>query len=98
MAREDVWGDVLQHVDADMVTALARGALKIPSISGQETPFAQYFDAEMQRIGMATELQSVPASDHMGPSTNAIGRLRGSGGGQSVMFNGHIDHNPVSNG
>ena len=98
MGREDVWTDVLKHVDADMVTELARGALRIASISGEETPVAQYFEAEMRRVGMETELQAVAASDHMGPSTNAIGRLRGSGGGQSVMFNGHMDHNPVSDG
>src|SRR5690606_17176614 len=34
----------------------------------------------------------------MGASYNAIGRLRGAGGGPTLMFNGHIDHNPVCDG
>ena len=29
---------------------------------------------------------------------NAIGRWRGSGGSKSLLFNGHIDTNPVSEG
>ena len=33
-----------------------------------------------------------------GERMNAIGRWRGSGGGKSLLFNGHIDTNPVSEG
>ncbi len=40
----------------------------------------------------------MPASANMGASCNAIGRMKGSGGGKSLMLNGHIDHNPVSDG
>jgi len=33
-----------------------------------------------------------------GEPMNAIGRWRGSGGSKSLLFNGHIDTNPVSEG
>jgi len=33
-----------------------------------------------------------------GERMNAIGRWRGTGGGKSLLFNGHIDTNPVSEG
>ncbi|BAN97234.1 hypothetical protein E05_24680 [Plautia stali symbiont] len=33
-----------------------------------------------------------------GDRLNAIGRLAGSGGGHSLLFNGHLDTNPVTEG
>ena len=33
-----------------------------------------------------------------GDRVNAIGRLRGTGGGKSLLFNGHLDTNPVTEG
>ena len=47
----------------------------------------------MRGLGLEAELTPVEAD-----RVNAIGRLRGSGGGKSLMFNGHIDTNPVTEG
>ena len=97
-SRKEVWDEVLRHVDGDAVIELARQALRIKSLSGEEEAAARFFADALMRVGFDTELQPVPASPHMGPSYNAIGRLKGSGGGTSLMLNGHIDHNPVSDG
>lgn len=89
---------VADLVDEDLVLELARGALRIPSLSGEEEGVARFFVDAMARVGMDAELQPVPATALMGPSFNAIGYMRGSGGGPTLLFNGHIDHNPVCDG
>jgi acetylornithine deacetylase len=47
----------------------------------------------MREIGLEAELRPVE-----GERVNAIGRWRGTGGGRSLMFNGHVDTNPVTEG
>jgi acetylornithine deacetylase len=50
--------------------------------------------AELMRgMGLEVELQPVE-----GTRVNAIGRWRGTGGGRSLLFNGHVDTNPVTEG
>lgn len=97
-ADREVWEAVIGQVDAEQVVELARGALRIPSYSGEEIEAAKYFERAMADAGLDTALQPVPESPLMGPSANAIGRLEGLGGGPTLMFNGHIDHNPVCDG
>jgi acetylornithine deacetylase len=46
----------------------------------------------MCEIGLETELTTLG----MRGGSNAVGRWRGSGGG--LMFNGHLDSNPVTDG
>lgn len=48
---------------------------------------------EMRKLGLAAELTPVP-----GNRVNAVGRLRGAGGGKSLLFNGHLDTNPATEG
>lgn len=47
----------------------------------------------LREIGLDAELQPVE-----GERVNAIGRLKGTAGGKSLLFNGHLDTNPVTNG
>ena len=47
----------------------------------------------MSGMGLDAELQPVE-----GNRVNAIGVWRGTGGGKSLLFNGHLDTNPVSEG
>jgi acetylornithine deacetylase len=95
---QEAQAEAIRQVDPEQVVALARGALQTPSYSGEEVAAAEYFAGEMRRIGLAVELQSVPQPDRDKPSANAVGRLAGSGGAPSLMFNGHTDHNPVCDG
>ncbi len=90
---------VIEQVDEDGVIELARAALRIPSLPGEEGEVARLLCERMDDIGMEAELQPVPHHSNMpGPSHNAIGRWCGSGGGVSLLFNGHMDHNPVCEG
>jgi acetylornithine deacetylase len=58
-----------------------------------ERMLAEHLVREMQAMGMDAALTPVK-----GDRVNAIGTLKGTGGGSSLLFNGHIDTNPVSEG
>lgn len=58
-----------------------------------EKALAAFMVKEMQALGLEASLTPVP-----GERVNAIGRWRGAGGGKSLLFNGHLDTNPVSEG
>ena len=58
-----------------------------------ETDVARFMVAEMSKLGVSAELQHVEAERY-----NAIGTWQGTGGGRSLMFNGHMDTNPATEG
>jgi acetylornithine deacetylase len=58
-----------------------------------ERALAAFMAQEMRALGLDASLTPVP-----GDRVNAIGRWRGTGGGKSLLFNGHVDTNPVSEG
>ncbi len=59
-----------------------------------ERDLARYMAGELEKIGVEAELQ--PFDE--GRRFNTIGRLKGAGGGKSLLFNGHLDTNPVTEG
>jgi len=58
-----------------------------------ERELALFMQRAMREIGLEAELQPVA-----GKRVNAVGRLAGSGGGKSLLFNGHLDTNPATGG
>jgi acetylornithine deacetylase len=58
-----------------------------------ERVLARFMADQMRTIGLEAELTPVE-----GERVNAIGRWRGTGGGKSLLFNGHVDTNPVTEG
>ncbi|HTC08506.1 MAG TPA: M20/M25/M40 family metallo-hydrolase [Acetobacteraceae bacterium] len=87
--------DLLKHIDEraclDFLSAMARH--KSYSQTDGERKLAAFMADEMRALGLEAELTSVP-----GDRVNAVGRWRGVGGGKSLLFNGHVDTNPVSEG
>lgn len=63
------------------------------SATPEERRLAEYMAGQMQELGLDTQLMPVP-----GERLNAIGTLKGQGGGHSLLFNGHLDTNPVTEG
>jgi len=59
-----------------------------------ERNLAAFMAEQMRALGLEAELRPLGEGDRV----NAIGRLRGGGGGKSLLFNGHVDTNPVSEG
>jgi acetylornithine deacetylase len=58
-----------------------------------ERALARFMRDEMTKMGISTELTPVE-----GERVNAVGRWAGSGGGKSLLFNGHVDTNPATEG
>ena len=63
------------------------------SDSDGERALARHMAAQMEMLGLETALTPVPTG-----RLNAVGRWRGVGGGKSLLFNGHLDTNPVTEG
>lgn len=72
---------------------LASQFVRIKSYSGDEAEIAKFTADRMAELGLEVEMQEV------GPRRfNAIGRWRGRSRGSSLMYNGHMDTNPVGEG
>jgi acetylornithine deacetylase len=84
---------ILAGIVKDEVIEFARDLVKIPSYTADETPVAKFLHAFFQKNGFESELQEVDPGRFQ-----TIARLRGSGGGKSLMFDGHIDIDPIPSG
>lgn len=58
-----------------------------------ERELARFMVDAMKRAGLEAALTEVP-----GDRVNAVGTWKGTGGGKSLLFNGHLDTNPVTEG
>ncbi|MCP5283080.1 MAG: M20/M25/M40 family metallo-hydrolase [Rhodoferax sp.] len=58
-----------------------------------ERVLAAFMVDRMRQLGLEADLSPV-----VGERVNAIGRLKGTGGGKSLLFNGHLDTNPATEG
>jgi len=87
---------ILRHIDEKEVVKLAQEMVRIPSPtfngSHSETDLALFLDDYLKAVGMKVQMQDVSGTKQV------IGRYGGSGGGPSLMFNGHLDHNPPATG
>ena len=87
--------DIARNIDEAACLDILSDMVRHKSYS--ETPgervLADHLVMVMRDMSLEAELGVVE-----GERMNAIGRLRGSGGGKSLLFNGHIDTNPVSEG
>lgn len=89
----DVKKRILRHIDPDEVIDLARRLVKIPSYTTDETPVAEFLHRFLQKEGFESRLQEVDPGRFQ-----TIARMPGTGGGTSLMFDGHIDIDPIPGG
>lgn len=81
---------MLEHLQDQEAIELTRQLIRIPSFLWQESEIGRWIADWLSRRGFEVELQTVPLAD--GQATRqAIGRLRGAGGGPSLMLCGHTD-------
>ena len=81
---------ILEHIQDDEAIELTRQLIRIPSFLWRESEIGTWLADWMRQRGYEVELQAVPLRD--GNATHqAIGVLRGDGGGPSLMFCGHTD-------
>ena len=92
MDRHALLARVDEKACLDFVSRMVRH--KSYSETEGERELAGFMADQMRGMGLEAELQPVGE----GGRVNAIGRLKGTGGGKSLLFNGHVDTNPVSEG
>ena len=91
---------VFEHLDSlqDELVSVLCDTLRIPSLNlsiagpnadqyrGKEGDVSRYLGGIMEKLGLGVDLwEESPGR------TNAAGCLKGSGGGKSLIFNGHVD-------
>ena len=86
---EDAGQTVLGSIDRGAMLTLAQELIKIPSFKTEETAVARYLGDYFRQRGYEVQLQEVEPGRFQ-----TIAVLKGSGGGKSLMFNGHIDIDP----
>ncbi len=84
---------ILDAVDRESMLALAQELIRIPSFKTEETPVARYIADFLTQRGYEVQLQEVEPGRFQ-----TIGILKGTGGGKSLMFNGHLDIDPLAMG
>ena len=93
MQTKEMIGKALGCLDEAWLVSTLQDIVRIPSFCGEEKDLAEHLSRLMDSLGMEVELSEVEPGRF-----NAIGCLKGSGGGRSFMFNGHMDHNMVCDG
>ncbi len=84
---------VLARIDDEEIVRLASDLIRIPSFPTEETPCAEWLASYLEGHGLAVTLQEIEPG-----RKQTIARLRGTGGGRSIMLNGHIDIDPLASG
>jgi acetylornithine deacetylase len=88
---DDLTHTVLGHVDPRELVDLASALIRIPSFKTEETPVAYFLADFFRPRGYDVELQEIEPG-----RLQTIATLRGTGGGASLMLNGHTDINALT--
>src|SRR3982074_2397323 len=81
-----------RHVDAARALEIEQALLRIPSSAFEEQAIADHLAERMNDIGLDVTMMEVPHPfDPTKRSRQPVGLWRGSGGGPSLMLNGHMD-------
>jgi acetylornithine deacetylase len=88
---DDLTRAVLGHIDPRELVDLASALIRIPSFKTEETPVALFLEEFFRQRGYDVELQEIEPGRFQ-----TIATLRGTGGGASLMLNGHTDINALT--
>lgn len=81
----------MRHIREEEIVDLASELIRIPSFTTKETLAVEYMRDFFEDHGFETEMQEVEPG-----RKQVVARLRGVGGGRSMMFNGHLDIDPLT--
>lgn len=91
------------RADREFTLKLLREMIRIPSESGSEGTLASYCAEQLEDLGMEVDVWDTdedrlgshpawnPTSLSYRDRPNVVGVLRGTGGGRSILLNGHLD-------
>jgi acetylornithine deacetylase len=76
----------MSAVDERRLVGWACDAVSIPSFTGEEQEAAEWIAGELRALGLSVQLQQVEEG-----RANVLATRAGTGGGKTLMFNGHLD-------
>ena len=91
------------HAHVGESVALLQSLVREPSIQGNETGVQKLVIEKLKSLGLTVDVWDppydelekhpyfVPSRDTYSGSPNVVGVLKGTGGGRSLILNGHID-------
>lgn len=89
--------EVLNYVDPEQVIKVCQELVRFPTPSWEEGLMADFIAEYFTGLGIETRMVEVPDPFGSGKvSRQPVGVIRGNGTGPSLMFNGHMDHNPLT--
>lgn len=91
--NEQTAQNILDHVDREEMLRLAQELIKIPSYKTEESDVARFLADYLSQRDWDVQLQEVEPGRFQ-----TVATLKGSGGGKSLMLNGHIDIDPLAMG
>src|ERR1700687_6043500 len=77
---------ILAEVNEEEIVAMACDVVNLPSPTGEELEMGRYMRSTFEAMGLKVTWQEVENG-----RPNVIGLWEGSGQGQRLMFNGHMD-------
>ena len=90
---------VLDAVSEERLVDLARRMIRIPSFFFEEHEVADFLGDHLRGLGLEVRMMDVEHPWEEGRTTRQpIATLKGTGGGRSLMINGHIDTNVLMSG
>jgi acetylornithine deacetylase/succinyl-diaminopimelate desuccinylase-like protein len=89
---DEIAGGVARAVDRDRLLALELALIRIPSSAFEEHAIADFLAGYLDDLGLDVEMMEVANPRKPGASSRQpVARLEGTGGGPSLMLNGHMD-------
>ena len=76
----------MSGVDERRLVGWACDAVSIPSFTGEEQAMGEWIADELRALGLSVQLQQVEEG-----RANVLATRAGTGGGKTLMFNGHMD-------
>jgi acetylornithine deacetylase len=76
----------MSAVDGGRLVGWACDAVSIPSFTGEEQAMAEWIAGELEALGLSVQVQQVEDG-----RANVLATRAGTGGGKTLMFNGHVD-------
>ena len=103
---------IIDKIDAskDEAIDLLRKMVAIPSVTGDEAAIQEFVSSYMKKVGLEVDMWDTdwdelkkhpgyrPVDRGYEGRPNIVGTLKGTGGGRSLLLNGHTDVIPVGNG
>ena len=107
--RPEIERQVLDSIDQrrDAIIAFLKELISFPSVTGDELEIQRFLACKLEMMGLQVDVWEpdhealkkhpayVPSERGYANRPNVVGLYKGSGGGRSLLFNGHVDVIPA---